>query len=147
METFSSSPCAESPPSKPCPYRLILQRDASAQTDQSCFPHSPEDMDSFWLRSFRHYMKSQVRKIKKELLERDQRFWKEYLSPTGAHRWTGLMGQKYKSFLLQQQTFIDYFQAWLQDAGRHLLQRKFPAALNPLQTALIAHAESHFLPR
>lgn len=90
-------------------------------------------------------MKSQVRKIKKELLERDQRFWKEYLSQTGAHKWTGLMGQRYKSFLLQQQTFIDHFKVWLLDAGRHLLERKFPAALKPLQTALLAHAESQFL--
>lgn len=145
METFSTSPSAGTPPSESCAYRFIFQRDISCQTDQSCFPRSSEDMDSFWFRSFRHYMKSQVRKIKKDLVERDQRFWKEYLSSAGTHRWTGLMGQKYKSFLLQQQTFVDYFKAWLMSAGRHLLDQKYPTASSPIRVALLAHAESNLL--
>ena len=85
-------------------------------------------------------MKSSLRKIKKQLLERDLRFWKEYLGPSGAHKKNQSLHNTYKSFLMHQSTFVEYFKNWVRAKGEKVVNRVFPGEGESAKQDLLTYA-------
>ena len=88
-----------------------------------------EEMDKYWLRGFRAYMKGKYAFLRGNFASDEQAFWDLYLSIEGEpgqfarfHSYS----RKYKEFLLSQKSFRQQFHLWFSQFGEDNLSKKYP---------------------
>lgn len=88
-----------------------------------------EEMDKYWLRCFRAYMKGKYALLRGNFTNEEQVFWDLYLSidgEPGQYASFHSYSHKYKEFLFTQKSFKHQFHLWFSQFGEDNLSKKYP---------------------
>ena len=94
-------------------------------TNESGRTKKTEELDKFWLRAFREYIKKQY--LNYCFTTEDSTFWEEYWNEAklpGKGREFRSYGKSYKNWLFEHMTFAQAFADWFEFKGREKLAEK-----------------------
>ena len=106
-----------------------------------------EELDKFWLRQFRKYMKGHYEKLKVSMSMGEKTWWKKYLSPDmkpEKNRRFKSYSRAYKEELFRDPAFLPGFRRWFEQEGEKLLGRIFGRG-SPGYVTYYDHALTQFL--
>lgn len=106
-----------------------------------------EELDKFWLRQFRKYMKSHYATLKTAMTIAEKTCWKNYLLPDmkpDKNRTFKSYSRTYKQKLFSDPAFLPGFRRWFEREGEKILAKRFgrdsPGFLNYYE-----HARANFI--
>ena len=101
-----------------------------------------EEMDKYWLRSFRAYMKENYAFLRGRLTSSQQTFWDRYKSKEGEpgkatpfHSYS----RQYRDSLFTEDSFRRQFELWFYQFGKKNLSKKYPYQ-SPMWEQFYRHA-------
>ena len=96
-----------------------------------------EELDKYWLRQFRRYLKKAYVDLKASMPAPEKLFWKRYLSPDlkpDKDRQFKSYNKDYKAYLFKNSYFAQRFRTWFSDKGESVLEKKFATGTDGFRT-------------
>ena len=108
-----------------------------------------EEMDKYWLRSFRAYMKENYAFLRGRLTRSQETFWDHYMSKEGEPGKTTPFhsySRKYRDSLFTEYSFRRQFELWFSKFGEENLSKKYPYQ-SPMWELFYSHAIDQYFGR